>query len=100
MDSRWLLLLAGGVVLIVDQRRGGEAQLLGLLAVALATAAWGVDNTLSRALAERDPGQVVLAKALLGSGATALLALLARRAAAAARRGTRRSLLWAPRATV
>ena len=37
----------------------------------LATAAWGVDNTLSRSLAERDPGQVVLVKALLGSSATA-----------------------------
>jgi hypothetical protein len=39
--------------------------------VLLATAAWGVDNTLSRALAERDPGQVVMAKALLGATATA-----------------------------
>jgi drug/metabolite transporter (DMT)-like permease len=47
-----------------------------LLAVLLATAALGVDNTLSRALAERDPGQVVLAKAALGSTATVLLALL------------------------
>jgi drug/metabolite transporter (DMT)-like permease len=73
-----LLLLAGGTVLILDQARDGEARLLGLLAVALATASWGVDNALSRALAERDPGQVVLAKALLGSGATALLALVAR----------------------
>jgi drug/metabolite transporter (DMT)-like permease len=79
MDRRvWtamLLLLAGGVVLVVDQGRSGGAQLLGLLAVLLATVAWGVDNTLSRALAERDPGQVVLAKALLGASATALLAV-------------------------
>lgn len=73
-----LLLLAGGMVLILDQARDGEARLLGLLAVALATASWGVDNALSRALAERDPGQVVLAKALLGSGATTLLAFVAR----------------------
>jgi drug/metabolite transporter (DMT)-like permease len=80
MDGRvWSamgLLLAGGMVLVIDQSRGGEAQLAGLLAVLLATAAWGVDNTLSRALAERDPGQVVLAKAALGSTATVLLALL------------------------
>jgi drug/metabolite transporter (DMT)-like permease len=79
MDRRvWtamLLLLAGGVVLVIDQGRSGGAQLLGLLAVLLATIAWGVDNTLSRALAERDPGQVVLAKALLGATATALLAV-------------------------
>ena len=38
-----------------------------LLAVALATVAWGVDNTLSRGVAERDPGQVVLVKAALGA---------------------------------
>lgn len=80
MDGRvWSamgLLLAGGMVLVIDQGRGGDAQLAGLLAVLLATAAWGVDNTLSRALAERDPGQVVLAKAALGSAATVLLAFL------------------------
>jgi len=78
MDGRvWaamLLLLAGGMVLVVDQGLSGTPQLWGLLAVLLATAAWGVDNTLSRALAERDPGQVVLAKSALGAGATALLA--------------------------
>ncbi len=79
MDGRvWtamLLLLAGGMVLVLDQRRAGDAQLWGLLAVLLATAAWGVDNTLSRALAERDPGQVVMAKALLGATATTVMAL-------------------------
>ena len=69
------LLLAGGMVLVLDQGRTGEAQLWGLLAVLLATAAWGVDNTLSRALAERDPGQVVMAKALLGATATSVLAV-------------------------
>jgi drug/metabolite transporter (DMT)-like permease len=78
MDARvWTamaLLLAGGVVLVLDQGRSGGAQLWGLLAVLLATAAWGVDNTLSRALAERDPGQVVMAKALLGAAATSGLA--------------------------
>ena len=78
MDRRVIaamtLLLAGGMLLVVDQGRAGAAQLVGLLAVLLATAAWGADNTLSRALAERDPGQVVLAKAALGATATALLA--------------------------
>jgi len=68
-----LLLFGGGVVLVIDQGRGGGEQLAGLLAVTLATVAWAVDNTLSRALAERDPGQVVLAKAALGAGATAAL---------------------------
>lgn len=79
MDGRvWAamaLLLAGGMVLVLDQGRAGGAQLWGLLAVLLATAAWGVDNTLSRALAERDPGQVVMVKALLGASATVLLAV-------------------------
>jgi drug/metabolite transporter (DMT)-like permease len=69
------LLLAGGMTLVLDQGQGGSAQLWGLLAVLLATAAWGFDNTLSRALAERDPGQVVLAKAALGAAATAVLAV-------------------------
>ncbi len=79
MDRRvWaamLLLLAGGVLLIVDQGLASGGQWLGLLAVLAATAAWGMDNTLSRALAERDPGQVVLAKAALGATATLLLAV-------------------------
>ena len=80
MDARvWAamaLLLAGGVVLILGQGRLGGTQLAGLLAVLLATAAWGIDNTLSRALAERDPGQVVMVKAALGATVTALLALV------------------------
>ena len=80
MDRRvWaamLLLLAGGVVLVLDQGRGGDAGMWGLLAVLLATAAWGVDNTLSRALAERDPGQVVLAKSVMGAAATAVVAVV------------------------
>ncbi len=71
------LLLLGGIVLVLDRGLNGGTQLLGLLAVLAATAAWGIDNTLSRALAERDPGQVVLGKSLLGVGATALIAVVA-----------------------
>jgi hypothetical protein len=37
-----------------------------LLAILLATAAWGIDNTLSRGVADRDPAQVVLAKSGFG----------------------------------
>lgn len=80
MDRRvWiavLLLLAGGISLVLDQGQSGGDRLWGLLAVMVATAAWGMDNTLSRFLAERDPGQVVLTKAVLGVTATACLALL------------------------
>lgn len=72
-----LLLFAGGILLVVDRGLNGATQMLGLLAVLAATTAWGIDNTLSRALAERDPGQVVLGKSLLGAAATASLALAA-----------------------
>jgi drug/metabolite transporter (DMT)-like permease len=82
MDRRvWaamLLLLAGGVLIILDQGLAASGQWLGLLAVLAATAAWGTDNTLSRALAERDPGQVVLIKSALGVAATTVLAFVAR----------------------
>jgi drug/metabolite transporter (DMT)-like permease len=80
MDRRvvaaMLCLLGGGVALVMEQGLAGGTQLLGLLAVLVATAAWGIDNTLSRGVAERDPGQVVLAKAGLGAAATVVLALL------------------------
>jgi drug/metabolite transporter (DMT)-like permease len=82
MDKRvgvaMLFLLAGGVVLVLEQGLAGDTQLAGLLAVCIATAAWGMDNTLSRGVADRDPGQVVLAKATLGAAATIGLALLFR----------------------
>ncbi len=80
MDKRvvaaMLLLLTGGMALVLEQGLAGNAQLLGLLAVLAATAAWGVDNTLSRGVAERDPGQVVLVKASLGATATVVLAMV------------------------
>ena len=80
MDRRvaaaMLLLVTGGMALVLEQGLAGETALAGLLAVLVATAAWGVDNTLSRGVADRDPGQVVLAKAGLGAIATTGLALL------------------------
>jgi drug/metabolite transporter (DMT)-like permease len=80
MDKRvataMLLLLAGGIALVADQGLAGNAQLLGLLAVLAATAAWGLDNTLSRGVADRDPAQVVIVKSALGASASTLLAVL------------------------
>jgi drug/metabolite transporter (DMT)-like permease len=70
------LLTLGGMALVLDRAESGATPTLGLLAVMLATAAWGVDNTLSRAVAQRDPGQVVMFKGALGAVATALLAFL------------------------
>lgn len=69
-----LLLLAGGVTLVLAQGQTGRAQLWGILAVLAATLAWGVDNTLSRPLSDRDPGQVVLGKAVLGASLTGITA--------------------------
>ena len=74
-----ILLTLGGMVLVVDRANvgpGGTSQMLGLLAVMVATAAWGVDNTLSRTVADRDPGQVVMFKGALGSVATTLMAVV------------------------
>lgn len=80
MDKRvgaaMLFLLAGGVALVLEQGLAGDTPLAGLFAVLIATAAWGVDNTLSRGVADRDPGQVVLVKAGLGAITTTGLALL------------------------
>jgi len=69
-----VLLTLGGGALVLDRAGAGAASMLGLLAVMGATAAWGVDNTLSRAVAGRDPGQVVMFKGALGAAATAALA--------------------------
>lgn len=69
------LLTLGGMALVLDRAQTGATQVIGLLAVTAATVAWGVDNMLSRSVAERDPGQVVMVKAALGACATSLLAL-------------------------
>jgi drug/metabolite transporter (DMT)-like permease len=74
-----LLLTLGGMALVADRANagtGGASQMLGLLAVMAATAAWGVDNSLSRGVADRDPGQVVMLKGALGALATTLMAWL------------------------
>jgi drug/metabolite transporter (DMT)-like permease len=79
LDRRVILALAlltlGGAALVLDRADAAASQVLGLLVVMVATAAWGVDNTLSRALAGRDPGQVVMIKGALGASVTALLAM-------------------------
>lgn len=80
MDKRvaaaMVLLLMGAITLVSEQGQAGTSQLTGLLAVLVATAAWGIDNALSRGVADRDHGQVVLIKAALGAAATLGLAIL------------------------
>jgi drug/metabolite transporter (DMT)-like permease len=65
---------AGGAALTLGSAASGGFGILGLLAVAGATAAWATDNTLTRPLAERDPFQVILVKAALGASITATIA--------------------------
>lgn len=69
------LLFFGGITLILDRSSSGEHELLGMLAVLGATLSWGIDNTLSRSVAERDPGQVVLIKSVFGAALTVVIAL-------------------------
>lgn len=80
MDRRVVLAMSlltlGGMVLVLDRAEAGGQQLAGLLAVMVATVSWGLDNTLSRPLAERDPGQVVMLKGVMGALATTGVALV------------------------
>lgn len=66
------LMLVGGALAV--EGGGGGASRLGVVAVAGATAAWALDNALSRRLAEVDPSAVVAAKGALGAAATGILA--------------------------
>lgn len=68
-------MVAGGALLTLDSSSSGGFGILGVLAVAGATAAWATDNTLTRPLAERDPFQVILVKGALGASVTAVAAL-------------------------
>jgi drug/metabolite transporter (DMT)-like permease len=67
------LLTLGGAALLMDRAGSGPTSVIGLLAVVLATMAWGLDNAVSRGVADRDPGQVVMFKGALGALATAAL---------------------------
>lgn len=66
---------AGGVALTVDAMAGASWGLYGALAVAGATAAWALDNALTRPLAEREPLEVILVKGGLGAAMTSTAAV-------------------------
>jgi drug/metabolite transporter (DMT)-like permease len=72
-------MVAGGGVLVLDASRGGlaSAGAAGAIAVAAATLGWAIDNALTRPLAEREPLDVVAAKAGLGTVFTVAAALIA-----------------------
>lgn len=73
-----LAMVAGGVALTIDAWQATEWGVLGVVAVAGATIAWASDNTLTRPLAERDPVDVIAAKAGLGALVTTLAAIALR----------------------
>lgn len=68
------LMTCGGILLVLGRAQEGSAQLAGVVAVAAATLAWGLDNALSNALSSLDPAKVVLAKAALGALSSIVLA--------------------------
>jgi drug/metabolite transporter (DMT)-like permease len=77
-------MVAGGAVLVLDASRGelaASARAAGAIAVAAATLGWAIDNALTRPLAEREPLDVVAAKAGLGTAFTVAAALIAGEAA-------------------
>lgn len=57
----------GGIALTLDAMQATTWGLAGALAVVGATAAWALDNTLTRPLAERDPLELIVVKAGLGA---------------------------------
>jgi drug/metabolite transporter (DMT)-like permease len=65
-----LLMTCGGVALVSGIGSGTAWNALGALAVAGATCAWGLDNTLSRGVAQQDPLKIVAAKGALGASLT------------------------------
>ncbi len=73
-----LLMTLGGAALTAGPAAHAGWSGLGALAVAGATAAWALDNTLTRGLAEQDPARVVAAKGALGVALTGTAALFAR----------------------
>ena len=69
-----VLLRSPQALVALDIRKSSTFSLFGVLAVAVATVAWGADNALTRRLAENDPLEIVAAKGGLGATATGLLA--------------------------
>jgi drug/metabolite transporter (DMT)-like permease len=85
-----VIMTAGAALLVMDQANQSNAdssQAIGLLAVMAATLAWGIDNSLSRGLADLDPGQVILGKAALGAASSFLIALMLGSASISVERG-------------
>jgi drug/metabolite transporter (DMT)-like permease len=69
------LMALGGAALMLGAAADPHFGAAGALAVVGATAAWALDNTLTRPLADLDPSRVVIAKGTFGALCTGTLAL-------------------------
>ena len=68
-------MVGGGAALTFDSSTEDSFGVFGVFAVAGATAAWALDNTWTRPLAERNPFQVIAVKGALGASLTATVAI-------------------------
>lgn len=72
------LMLAGGIILTVGVTSRATWSVLGTLAIVGATAAWALDNTLTRGLTHQDPVTIVAIKGALGALITSTAAFALR----------------------
>ena len=70
-----LAFLCAGAVVVALGQGGSLGSLAGLGFVLAATAMWGLDNTISRSLADRAPLSVVAGKGYIGGGIAFVVAL-------------------------
>jgi drug/metabolite transporter (DMT)-like permease len=71
------MIAGGGVALALSSAEGGGIAAAGIVAVAVATAAWAADNVIGKPLSQLDPARVVLAKALAGAALSGISSLAA-----------------------
>jgi drug/metabolite transporter (DMT)-like permease len=71
-----MLFMALGGVALAAHGSAPTATQLGVAAIAAATLAWAIDNTLTRRLSEHDPLLLVAGKGALGASLTATMALV------------------------
>jgi drug/metabolite transporter (DMT)-like permease len=70
-----ICMVVGGIALTLDSASRSGFGGGGIVAVTVATAAWAIDNTWTRPLADRDPLQVIMVKGVLGASLTGVAAI-------------------------
>ncbi len=71
-----LLMTAGGAVVVLGGASSSASSAWGVAAVGLATLGWAADSTITRPLADLDPGRVVQLKAAPGAALALVIALV------------------------